>query len=310
MTTGIARIGLFAVALILAIPAPTAAGPGSGTDPDDVVSRLDLKTLSHADDGSAITYTAETYEAFPDRPAAFKWGIDKNGDECFDLVVFAEWDEGRLVAGVDDAKENKVASATVSRPAPNAITVSFPAAVLGGATSYRYGAIAEDDRNGNGESDPGEQDLAPDSGLYRHDLGAAASAPAPASPAPASPAPAARPAPATPVAAPSRPAAAPAEPRPVGATEVAPGRSPANPRAPQAAPTPPPAAPKPPAAAAAAPGSPPAPRPSPAAPAPPANLARTGSTGTRLASLAGALFIAGGLLFMAGTLMPRAGESR
>ena len=52
MTTGIARIGLFAVALILAIPAPTAAGPGSGTDPDDVVSRLDLKTLSHADDGS------------------------------------------------------------------------------------------------------------------------------------------------------------------------------------------------------------------------------------------------------------------
>ena len=133
MTTGIARIGLFAVALILAIPAPTAAGPGSGTDPDDVVSRLDLKALSHADDGSAMTYTAETYEAFPDRSAAFKWGIDKNGDEGFDLVVFAEWDEGRLVAGVDDAKENKVASATVSRPAPNAITVSFPAAVLGGA---------------------------------------------------------------------------------------------------------------------------------------------------------------------------------
>jgi hypothetical protein len=176
----IARMGLLAVALILGIPASASAGPGSGADPDDVMARLDLKTLSHADDGSSITYTAETYEAFPDKAAAFKWGIDKNGDEGFDLIVFAEWDEGRLVAGVDDAAENRVAPATVSRPTPNAITVSFAASVLGGATSYRYGAIAEDDRNGNGETDPGEQDLAPDVGLYRHDLGAGASAPAPA----------------------------------------------------------------------------------------------------------------------------------
>jgi hypothetical protein len=180
----LAPVWLFAIGLMLLSLPPAAAAPGSGSDPDDVPLRLDLKTVSHADDGSSITYTAETYEEFPNNLAAFKWTIDKNGDQRFDLIVFAEWEENELVAGVDDMDEEPVAEATPSRPAPNTIQVSFSAKVIGSASSYDYRASAEDDLNDNGETEAGEQDVAPDSGLYRHDLGVAAAAAPDASPTP------------------------------------------------------------------------------------------------------------------------------
>ena len=64
--------------------------------------RLDLKTLTHAQDGASIVYTAETYAPFSDQSANFKWGVDRDRDEAFDLIVFTEWRDGKLVGGVKD----------------------------------------------------------------------------------------------------------------------------------------------------------------------------------------------------------------
>jgi len=213
-------VWLFAVGLMLLRFPPAVAGPGNASDADDVPLRLDLKTVAHTDDGSSITYRAETYEEFPDNVAAFKWTIDKNGDQRFDLIVFAEWDQDELVAGIDDAEEEPVAEATVTRPAANTIQVSFSAKVLGSVSSYQYSASADNDLNGNGETDAGEQDVAPDSGLYRHDLAASAAA-SPSSPTNASPTPpvAGTPAPAEP--APPAPPAS--EPDSSAAPDMSPG---------------------------------------------------------------------------------------
>jgi hypothetical protein len=274
---------------------------------------LDLKSTSHSNDGTSVTYIAETYDNFTDKLADFDWGIDTNGDENFDLIVFAEWDRTKLVAGVEDPAENPVADATVSRPAPNAIKVSFPASALGGAKAYRYGVATHDDLNGNGEIDPGEQDLAPDTGLYDHDLGTATGSPAPArgSAPVVAPAPVMAPAP--------DPASKPTPvPAPVGVPDT--------PRTPMAAP---PSTPAP--AASPAPAVVPAPAPAaaprtaaggltpevtgeeaepdadstadPAVPAP-ATLARTGSAEVLLALIAGLALVVAGFMFFAETLVP------
>lgn len=301
-----AIVGLAAAVVLMAAPGPTGAMPGSNTDPDDVSMKLDLKSTSHANDGKTVTYIAETYDNFTDKLADFKWGIDTNGDESFDLIVFAEWDVTELIAGVDDAAENQVAEATVSRPAANAIKVAFPISVLGGATSYRYAASGHEDLNGNGEPDPGEQDLAPDSGLYSHELGSAPAAQAPASggktpavgpaPAPATrPAPAPAPAPAGGLETPRAPAAAsPATPAPTPA--VVPGPATAAPpkaaagtttqvvKTPEVAP------------AASVPAAP--------APTEAPELARTGSADGLLALLAGLALVLAGFMFFAETLVP------
>jgi hypothetical protein len=194
--------GLIAIA-VLAVPAGAGTDAVGTNDPRDIGMRLDLKTLTHAQDGPAIVYTAETYAPFSDQAAVFKWGVDRDRDEAFDLIVFTEWRDGKLVGGVKDSAGRQMAPASVSRPGPTAIRVSFPAQVLGDASVYRYAVDAE--------GAPGERDVAPNSGLVQHRLGAvpagvreartAASAPVtPApepqatSPAAAGPAPAAAPA--------------------------------------------------------------------------------------------------------------------
>jgi hypothetical protein len=163
------------VLLVFLFPAVSAfAQPGSATDPDDVALRLDLKTISHDDDASSIIYTVQTYEDFPDKWADFRFGLDTNGDQKVDDYVSVQWEDSdaTLVAGVDDADENPVAKGTVSRPAPNALRVSFPISVVKGVSSYAYRVSALTDSNQNGERDPGEEDLAPDTGWYQHRLGA------------------------------------------------------------------------------------------------------------------------------------------
>ena len=154
------------------------AGTGEARidDPRDVGTRIDLKALTHLEEGSAIVYTAETYAPFADQAAAFKWGIDRDHDEGFDLIVFTEWGGGKLIGGVKDAAGAQIAPATVSRPGPTVIRVSFPAELLGGAPVYRYAVDAEADFDGDGPSDPGERDLVPNSGLIQHRLGAVAPA--------------------------------------------------------------------------------------------------------------------------------------
>ena len=178
-------VGLLAVA-VLAVPAAAGIDQGGTTDPRDVGMRLDLKTLTHAQAGPSIVYTAETYGPFSDQSATFKWGVDRDQDENFDLIVFTEWRDGKLVGGVNDPAGRQIAPAAVSRPGPAAIKVSFPAAVIGGTGLYRYAV--------NAEGAPGERDLAPNSGLVQHRLGAveaganevrtASPAPAPAAPTP------------------------------------------------------------------------------------------------------------------------------
>jgi LPXTG-motif cell wall-anchored protein len=198
-------VGLFAVVVLAA---PAMASDGQTDDPRDVGTRLDLKTLTHAQDGSSIVYTAETYGPFSDQSAGFKWGVDRDRDENFDLIVFTEWRDGRLVGGVKDPAGRQIAPATVSRPGPSAVRVSFPAEVLGDTAVYRYAV--------NAEAAPGDRDLAPNSGLVQHRLGggeagvtgARSASSAPAAPAPASRAASAAAAP-VPAAAPT-PAAAPA----------------------------------------------------------------------------------------------------
>jgi LPXTG-motif cell wall-anchored protein len=189
-------VALFAIA-VLAVPAVADAAENSIDDPRDVGTRLDLKTLTHAQEGPSIVYTAETYGPFSDESAAFKWGVDRDRDEGFDFIVFTEWRDGKLVGGVEDSGGRQVAAAAVSRPAPTAIRVSFPAEVLGDAAVYRYAVDA---------GGPGERDLAPNAGLAQHRLGAGAVTPAPA-PRAASAAPAPeRVAAAAPPAAPAAPA--------------------------------------------------------------------------------------------------------
>ena len=273
-------IWLSAIALVLVLSPsiPVFAEPGTATDPDDVSLRLDLKTVSHTDDASSITYTVETYENFPDDWTDFRFAIDKNRDGKVDNFVSVQWEDDAIVAGVEDVHENRVARATVSRPAPNALRVSFPVSALGGVATYAYQASATTDLNGNGEREPGEEDFAPDTGWYEHRLGPG-SAPATASST----------VPTTPAGRSSTTAAPPAPPP-----------APASP--PTAAPTPPPAARTPAAATAGksrqSPAAPAAPRPAapPAVAAPPAAsqpaaMARTGPEHVWLGRLGAGLLI-------------------
>jgi hypothetical protein len=278
---------------------PAAAAPGSFTDPDDVALRLDLKTASHADDRS-ITYTLETYESFPDQHADFLWTLDGNRDGTPDWYVEVLFEEGRLFGAVNDGAENPVADAAVSRPAPNAIQVSFPASALKGATSYVYSVVAQTDVNQNGEPDAGESDTAPDTGSYEHVLGQGApqssAAPPPQPAASPAPQPAASPAP-QPAASPApQPAATPA-PRPATTPAPQPAAAPA-PRPAASSPTP---ALAPPAVVAGT--TAPAPAAAPAAPQA-TNLASTGFATTAAAAVGALLLALGGLCLATGRRQP------
>jgi hypothetical protein len=145
------------------------AQPVTFTDPDDVNLPLDLKTLTHANDASTITYTVETYEPFEDRQVDFKWAIDKDGDQKVDHFVSVEWEGGKLEGKVEDTKEKELGTATVSRVGPHGLRVSFSRRLLG-ASSYQYQVIAVNDTNGNDEDDAGELDVAPDTGFQPHRL--------------------------------------------------------------------------------------------------------------------------------------------
>jgi hypothetical protein len=145
------------------------SAPFSFTDPDDVNLPLDLKTLTHENDDSTISYTVETYEGFEDRQVDFKWAIDKNDDQKVDEFVSVEWEGNKLEGKVEDTKEKELGAVTVHRISNHAIRVSFSRRLIG-AAEYQYQVIAVNDTNGNDEDDPGETDLAPDTGFQPHRL--------------------------------------------------------------------------------------------------------------------------------------------
>ena len=141
-----------------------AAPPVTFTDPDDVNLPLDLKTLTHENDDSTITYSAETYEPFEDAKADFKWAIDHNGDQRIDRLVSVEWEDGKLVGKVEDPKEKELGQANVTRIGAHGLRVSFSRRLIG-AAEYQYRVVAVSDLNGNDEDDAGETDVAPDTGF-------------------------------------------------------------------------------------------------------------------------------------------------
>ena len=137
------------------------------SDPDDVTTPLDVKTVSHTNDDRLVTYTLETYTSFPDERTAFEWAVDKNSDGTSDVMVAVQWDGVALVGRVKDAGGNPIAGAVASRPAPNAVRVSFSASVLRGATAYVYGVTA---LSGVDDGNSAASDRAPDTGSYHHTL--------------------------------------------------------------------------------------------------------------------------------------------
>jgi len=131
---------------------------------------LDLKTLTHTSDASTITYTVETYEPFKDDQVDFAWGIDKNNDQAVDTLVSVEFEDGKLGAKVETPDEKEIGPATVARIGPAALRVSFSRQLIGSPASYQYRVTAISDLNHNDEADPGETDVAPDTGFYQHRL--------------------------------------------------------------------------------------------------------------------------------------------
>lgn len=184
-----ARWSALVVAGIITIAGagPAAAEPVTATDSLDRGLGLDVTRIAHEALSDTVVYRVETSEPFTDRAARFEWGIDKGGDRDFDLTVVAGWRDGALVGAVQDTAGHKILDATVTRPAPNALQVSFPVAVLGGVASYRYELVAT-----AGEEGDLQLDQAPDQGLLQHVVRPPAPAPAHVAPAQAltSPAPA------------------------------------------------------------------------------------------------------------------------
>jgi hypothetical protein len=165
---GILTVSL-ALLLAAATPIPAMAQPVSFTDPDDVNLPLDLKTLTHEHNDSTITYTVETYDAFDDSKVDIKWGIDRNGDQKVDLFASAGYEENKLEGKVEDTKDRELGKANIRRVSDRVLQLSFARKLLG-APSYQYWVMAATDTNGNEEDDPGEFDLAPDTGFQPHQL--------------------------------------------------------------------------------------------------------------------------------------------
>jgi hypothetical protein len=153
-----------------AAPVQAQSAPQSFTDPDDVNLPLDLKTLTHSNDASTITYTAETYEPFKDDQVDFFWGLDTDNDNKVDRIVGVEFEDGKIDAKVETPAEKEIGPATFTRIGPNAIKVTFARHFAGAGPSYQYRVTAATDLNHNDEEDPGETDVAPDTGFYKHQL--------------------------------------------------------------------------------------------------------------------------------------------
>jgi hypothetical protein len=146
------------------------SAPESFTDPDDVNLPLDLKTLTHSNDASTITYTVETYEAFRDDQIDFFWSLDTDNDTKIDRLVGVEYEDGKVDAKVETPSEKEIAPATVTRIGPASLKVTFPRRYAGSGPSYQYRVTSATDLNHNDEEDAGETDVAPDTGLYTHRL--------------------------------------------------------------------------------------------------------------------------------------------
>jgi hypothetical protein len=158
------------------------ASSGTSTDPDDNSNVLDIKTVTHADTASTITYTLETYDDWD--PAALQgdvnsppyfilWTLDLPGsnevegeDMCvnvsgpnLDFEVTGCGSDPTVFDSGTATKAGKVLTVAWDRGA-------IAAAGWGTPTGYDYNilAAAPNDDVGN------DLDFAPDDGTYHHEL--------------------------------------------------------------------------------------------------------------------------------------------
>jgi uncharacterized repeat protein (TIGR01451 family) len=148
------------------------------TDPDDVpagaVPALDLKTIAHGADASTITYTVDTFDAWPSSAADFEWMLFTGNDPAPDYTVTAYWNGTAISGGVFNASGVFVSAVAITRPSGDSLEVSFSRAAIGTPASYRYFVRTYQDLNADSLVQADEYDLAPDSGTYTHQIGSPA----------------------------------------------------------------------------------------------------------------------------------------
>lgn len=142
------------------------------TDPDDVATPLDIAGASVGGDAATATFTLQTWDNFADTDAqgiAFFLDVNNNGSADYAVVAGYDADVGALRAEVVALPSFTSTPASTSRPAAlsKTLVISASRGAIGGATSFEWAAMTAYDLDGDGESDDGEVDTAPDGATFR-----------------------------------------------------------------------------------------------------------------------------------------------
>lgn len=162
----VAAVAVIALVAPLLVLPGSAASTATADDPDDVSTPLDIRTVTASSSSSTLTFTDTLYGAVPDAGTAeIVWAVDADNDGTVDVEIGAALDGGTWSAAVHDPTlTTEVAPATVSRPGPDAIAVSFPRAAIGSPAAYTFTSASRYDLDGDGAFQDDEIDEAPDLG--------------------------------------------------------------------------------------------------------------------------------------------------
>lgn len=151
------------LAPLLFVPTATAA-TAAADDPDDVATPLDIETVTVSSSSSTVTFTDTLYGEVPSTGTAdIGWVIDADNDGTIDFTAGAALEGGTWVAAVlDPTLTTVIAPATVSQPAPDAISVSFARAAIGSPAAYTFYSVSRYDQDDDGQFEDVEIDEAPD----------------------------------------------------------------------------------------------------------------------------------------------------
>ncbi|MGH9165907.1 MAG: cell wall-binding repeat-containing protein, partial [Acidimicrobiales bacterium] len=166
----IRRSAAIAAALLAAgwslVPvAPAAAAlpttPVTITDPDDVATPLDIKTVTSVADAQFLTLTVETYEVTANPVTAFAWLLDVNDDGSYDYDIDASFDPVvSFVGTVSPRTGSTSAPVQVTRPTDRSLTVKVSLDNLNRPATLSYQTVSTFDTNGDGVIQNGELDVA------------------------------------------------------------------------------------------------------------------------------------------------------
>lgn len=153
---GCVVLSLFVIALLPA--AAVSAGADVYQDAQDTPDGIDVETISHTvtEDGLALAVT--TYQPFLDERAAFRWGFSTGPGDYDGFSVQVRWSAqaGALTGQVDDWHGEHLATPTFSRPTPDSLVVTVPAAATGPLDGFTYEMWTWIDLSGEGGMDEGE----------------------------------------------------------------------------------------------------------------------------------------------------------